>query len=276
MKALRADGVGARNRHAQDLRRRARHFGWDKLPKAATAAEMSAYLLDRRQQRFGRRLWASTAISPPLCIRPSSAVRYQIEARMRRGRIRCPWRSTAPASRSTGWRRRRLKRRAKRPGLVHFVAVRFIELRPPRPSAGLRDPPRPALLRRAGERARAGHGDAARRPRRPGRARRAWIMPAAPSSPRSAIEARPNARSLLGDDYLPRRGRRRRATRCRGDLLERLTSASPLRPASSPRRGGGAWLSAPAPPRRPPSLCLFSSPPPPPLFFLFFSLSPRE
>ena len=61
-----------------------RHFGWDKLPKAATAAETTAYLLDRALRSQGI---VSLDSICHLYASAKPAVRKLIEARMRRGEL---------------------------------------------------------------------------------------------------------------------------------------------------------------------------------------------
>ena len=61
-----------------------RHFGWDKLPKAATAAETTAYLLDRALRSQGIVSLDSVC---HLYASAKPAVRKLIEARMRRGEL---------------------------------------------------------------------------------------------------------------------------------------------------------------------------------------------
>lgn len=61
-----------------------RHFGWDKLPKAATAAETMAYLLDRALRSQGI---VSLDSICHLYASAKPAMRKLIEARMRRGEL---------------------------------------------------------------------------------------------------------------------------------------------------------------------------------------------
>jgi uncharacterized protein YcaQ len=61
-----------------------RHFGWDKLPKAATAAETTAYLLDRALRSQGIVSLDSVC---HLYASAKPAVRKLIEARVRRGEL---------------------------------------------------------------------------------------------------------------------------------------------------------------------------------------------
>jgi uncharacterized protein YcaQ len=61
-----------------------RHFGWDKLPKAATAAEATAYLLDRALRSQGI---VSLDSICHLYASAKPAMRKLIEARMRRGEL---------------------------------------------------------------------------------------------------------------------------------------------------------------------------------------------
>jgi uncharacterized protein YcaQ len=61
-----------------------RHFGWDKLPKAATAAETTAYLLDRALRSQGI---VSLDSICHLYASAKPAVRKLIEARMRRDEL---------------------------------------------------------------------------------------------------------------------------------------------------------------------------------------------
>jgi uncharacterized protein YcaQ len=61
-----------------------RHFGWDRLPKVATAAETTAYLLDRALRSQGIvSLDSICHLDAPA----KAAVRKLIEARMRRGEL---------------------------------------------------------------------------------------------------------------------------------------------------------------------------------------------
>lgn len=61
-----------------------RHFGWDKLPKAATANEIFAYLLDRALRAQG---FVSLDSICHLDAPSKAGVRKLIEARMRRGEL---------------------------------------------------------------------------------------------------------------------------------------------------------------------------------------------
>ena len=61
-----------------------RHFGWDKLPKAATAAEVTAYLLDRALRSQGI---VSLDSICHLYASAKPAVRKVIDARVRRGEL---------------------------------------------------------------------------------------------------------------------------------------------------------------------------------------------
>jgi uncharacterized protein YcaQ len=61
-----------------------RHFGWDKLPKAATTAETTAYLLDRALRSQGI---VSLDSICHLYASAKPAMRKLIEARMRRGEL---------------------------------------------------------------------------------------------------------------------------------------------------------------------------------------------
>lgn len=61
-----------------------RHFGWDKLPKAATASETTAYLLDRALRSQGIVSLDSVC---HLYASAKPAVRKVIEARVRRGEL---------------------------------------------------------------------------------------------------------------------------------------------------------------------------------------------
>ena len=100
-----------------------RHFGWDKPPKPATSAEITAYLLDRALRSQGLvSLDSICHLDAP----SKAAVRRLIEARVRRRNWRRS-RSKAPASRSIGrgrkcWRRMDLRRPARAIGLVHILS----------------------------------------------------------------------------------------------------------------------------------------------------------
>lgn len=62
----------------------ARHFGWDRSPKAAASAEITAYLLDRALRSQGL---VSLDLICHLDAPSKAAVRRLIEARVRRGEL---------------------------------------------------------------------------------------------------------------------------------------------------------------------------------------------